>query len=220
MSIAEAKQVAAKVVVHEAVMAAKGEATSVPVAAPISTSVVQTPEAKAVVAEVNKAVASGALHPSVAAAVVQQVAANEAEGKPVLAAATQAGAQRMANIAKAQASGAVSTQEAKQMAAKIVVNEVIAQTKSESVAKTEGEQHSTMAELAEEVIRRKQEESARRGGVPLSSAELRQISATVLQERKQAAMPTNMPTSVSSASGEISGNDESASSYASADHSQ
>ena len=223
LSASDAKQVAAKIVVHEAVMRSKVEETQHEEAPVISPSMVKTPEAKAVVVEVNKAVASGAMHPAVAATVLKKVALNEAEGKPILATSTQEGAQRMASVAKAQSSGALNAEEAKQLAAKIVVNEAIVKAKSEGANKSE--EHVSIAELAEEVIRRKQEETARRGGVAPSNAELRQISAEVLAEYKKASSPISSNISGNSISdnsdvsgNEVSGLDVDASSYASAEH--
>jgi dihydroorotase-like cyclic amidohydrolase len=74
----------------------------------------------------------------------------------------------------------------------------------------------SMAELAHEVLKRKQEETARRGGVEPSSEELRRICAGVLNDyRGSSSCGADCARKGSSG---VSGNDELASSYASADH--
>lgn len=222
LSASDAKQIAAKIIVHEAVMRSKVEEVQHEEASAINPNVVKTQDAKAVVTEVNKAIAAGNIHPAVAVAVVKKVASNEAEGKPVLAATTQEGVQRLASVAKAQSNGALNAEEARQLAAKIVVNEAIVKAKSEGANRSE--EHVNIADLAEEVIRRKQEETARRGVAP-NSAELRQISAEVLANYKKSSSPNSSNISGNSVAegldapdNEVSGLDASASSYASAEH--
>jgi hypothetical protein len=194
----------------------------------IDENVAKTTEGKMVVTEANKAVGQGVLHPAVAAVIVKKVLANEAVGKPVLVTTTKEGAQRMTEVAKAQNAGTLSQADAKQVAAKIVVHEAVMKAKMEEHSQRHVsihepqhvEEHVSVAELAEEVMRRKQEETVRRGTQP-SSDELRKICAGVMEDYRQSAscgLDCAKPALSNVSENDISGNDDSASSYASVDH--
>jgi hypothetical protein len=179
----------------------------------------QTEEGHLVVSEAKRAVAEGALHPADAKNLAKNVVVAEKEGAPVLVAKTEEGAKRMEEIAKAENNGAVSEQEAKTLAARVVVGEIVAESKPEEQnirAESESPRGEvSMEELAQEVLKRKQEETERRGGVAPSGEELRQMCAGVLNEYKRS--PSCKSGCGSSSSSEVSANDEQASSYASAD---
>jgi len=180
----------------------------------------QTEEGHLVVAEAKRAVAEGALHPAKAEHIAKKVVVAEKKGSPVLVAKTEEGAKRMGEIAKAENNGAVSEQEAKTLAARVVVGEVVAEAEPEERVFSEQESSHggvSMAELAEEVMKRKQEETSKRGGVAPSGEELRQMCASVLDDYRKSQSCGRDCGKSSRASSEVSANDEQASSYASAD---
>lgn len=219
---AEAKQLAAKIIVHEAVTKTGGEAvakvgamgTSGAEAGKIDTSIAKTTDGKMILAAANTAIASGALHPSVANAVVHRVVQRESAGQPVMAALTTDGAAQMTEIKKSHASGALDVNSAKQLAAKVVVKDVVnAQKNPASVLPTtvtrETVSHEIvpkLANLAENIL--KQKKLAAKQGAETSHTELQQMCNNALNDYS----------SSSDNSGDLLGVDEEASSYASAHH--
>lgn len=178
----------------------------------------KTSEGKLVVSEAQNAVAKGALSPAKAEELAKSVVVAEAEGKPVLIAKTEEGAKRMEEIAKGVDTGKINEETAKKMEAVIVVAESVMESKQvvnpvASEAKNVGS--SNMEELKQEVLRRSQEETARRGGVAPSNEELKQLCANVLDDYRQSASCGKDSASTVSSSSDVSGVDEMASSYAS-----
>lgn len=183
----------------------------------------QTEEGQLVMVAAQKAVSEGALSPAKAEELVKKVAVAESEGKPILVATTQEGAKRMEEIAKGVDSGKLSEESARKMEAVIVVAEAVMEAKQEpaqqrvqetrSVASTVGSE--SMAEMAQEVLKRKQEETARRGGVPPSNEELKQMCASVLDDYRKSSTCGKDCGSSNGSSEELQGVDEMASSYAS-----
>jgi hypothetical protein len=168
----------------------------------------QTEEGNLVVSEAKRAVAEGALHPTEAENIAKKVVNAEKKGESVLTAKTEEGLKRMTEIAQAENKGEIEEQAAKKLAARVVVAEVVAESKL-----TGSQDSVSMGELAEEVMRRKQEETERRGGVEPSGEELKQMCNAVLNEYSNACVGGRC-----SSSDEIEGLDSGASSYASADH--
>lgn len=181
----------------------------------------QSEEGKLVAAEAQKAVAVGALPQAKAEELVKAIANAESEGKPVLVAKTEEGAKRMEEINQLVKAGSVGSEEAKKMEAVVVVAEAVmeakqtaAPAKSEAVAQPAPT--SSMAEMAQEVLRRKQEETVKRGGVSPTNEELQQMCANVLDDyRKSMSSSLNKSLNSDSESSEVSGVDPSAMSYAS-----
>lgn len=165
----------------------------------------QTEEGHLVIQEVKQAVANGDLHPVVAQEMVKSVVKKENNNVPILESTTSHGAVKMEEISKAEEKGLLNSDDAKKLAAKVVVNELVAQSNGlildnigepiqyEMMTHTESEANNsvnqthqtTMTELAEEVLRRKKEETDRRGGVQPSPDEIKQLCAVVLDEYRR-----------------------------------
>lgn len=182
----------------------------------------KTSEGKLVVAETQNAVAKGALSPVVAEKLAKKIVNAENIGKPVLVAKTEEGAKRMEEIAQNVSGGKLSEEEGKKKAAIVVVAEAVMEskqiTKSETSSKlplteTKSSQISgqNMAEMAEEVLKRKQEETLRRGGVPPSNEELKQMCASVLNDFRRTTSCENKKSSADSY--DVTGVDPTASDY-------
>jgi hypothetical protein len=135
-----------------------------------------------------------------------------------LIAKTEEGAKRMEEIAKGVNTGKINGEIAKKMEAVIVVAEAVME--SRQVTKPDASEvksvgNSNMEELKQEVLRRSQEETVRRGGVAPSNEELKQMCTNVLDDYRHSASHGKDCVSTSSSSSELSGVDEMASSYAS-----
>lgn len=151
-----------------------------------------TDDGKLVVAEAKNAVASGALPVVKAEELVKNVVSTEEKGRPVLVAKTEEGAKRMEEITESVNKGKITEENAKKMSAVVVVAEAVMEAKAETKqssplprVETESIGSNSMAEMAQEVLKRKAEETNRRGGVPLSSDELKHICASVMDDYKK-----------------------------------
>lgn len=173
-----------------------------------------TDDGKLVIDEVKNAVMNGALPPMKAEELAKHIVMDEAKGKPVLVASTQEGQKRMDDIKKNFSSGKINEETARKMESIVVVAEAVMEAKmnadgeSRRIQKKEMneiprvEEYSSVgsfidpfidssmgsqsiAEMAQEVRKRRQEETNRRGGVPLSSEELKKLCANVLGNHKK-----------------------------------
>lgn len=164
-----------------------------------------TNDGKLVVEEIKNAVVNGALPPAKGEELAKQIVASENNGLPVLVAQTEEGLKRMEEIQKSLDSGKINEEVAKKMESVIVVAEAVLQAKAETKAEvsqtprgevinrttpkveevSSASSSPSMAEMAEEVLRRKQEETNRRGGVPMSGEELKNLCAGVIDDYKR-----------------------------------
>lgn len=149
----------------------------------------QTAEADLVREEIVKAHQEGSLSRPDAELLMWKVVSTEMDNMPILVAKTEEGAKRMSEIAQAEINKQLDEETAKKMVAKIVVQESIAEmsnTYAENKNVSNEEHNLTNADVAivQEVMQRKQEETDKRGGVPLSKEELQMLCSSVLDKNR------------------------------------
>jgi hypothetical protein len=128
---------------------------------------------------VKKAVKMGVLTEKGGKKLLKKVVESEILGEPVLNVKTEEGNNRLGEINNLVNSGAVDGKEARKMVATVVV--------SEEVAEENMNNEEDIENMADEVVKIKENETAMRGGVPPSDDELQNICASVIHNRRMVA---------------------------------
>ncbi len=176
-----------------------------------------TPDGKLISNEIKTAVNVGALSEEGAKQLIKNIVISEIKGEPVLVAKTDIGAKRMEEIENLVKSGDMDAEEGKQKVAFIVVSEVVMEERKidpssetvlelpqnlsptkvstpsvESVASTlstdNKSQHSSLAEMAEEVLKRKNEEMSKNGGIEPTDDQMRELCANVVDDYRRCSL--------------------------------
>lgn len=153
-----------------------------------------TYDGKLIIEEAKNAVNNNVLPILKAEELAKNIVIAESKGEPVLVPKTEDGLKRLDEIENSLKNGKINEETAKKMLSVIIVAENIISEKTEELSSVKTEEISSsvgsisMAEMAEEVLRRKEEEINKKGGIPLTVEELKKICANVMGEYKKSNM--------------------------------
>lgn len=147
----------------------------------------KTDDGKLVASEAMHAVNVGVLSQEKAKELVTSIVVAELKNQPVLVPKTDDGAKRMEEIATLVKNGAMNSEEAKKESVVVIVAEAVVKEKETTPIQkinSNSSDNSSLAELAEEVMRRKQEQISKTGFEP-TDEEMKNLCANVLDDYRK-----------------------------------